>query len=385
MERYRYISLENNKTEISNKLTLYLEYLIIIGLFYITPSMQFIFFQANNNITCYYNFGCKHDYGIIPSLNNLISNILYVLLGLIYLITVKLKTIDSGIKDMVLFNKSLYYCLGMCLIFEGISSSLYHICPSKLNLQFDTTFMLIGIVMSYLCLYNNRHIGYICHAFKFYFIIFLVMVLNIVSLVKKINSTHWWIWLITFLIVVYCLFFTSIYIFIGRDYDLNLESIKEALVNLSIKKHYGNPQFWFILVTNSFTLSTLLYASITDAYFTGWLLFIGFINLMIYFCYYLIYKKVNHEKISYTLKILIGIDLIFFILALYFYYNTNYNTFIELEESNKLNKHCILFDFFDNHDIWHFLSAIALYLFMNIILFIDQDIDYNFEGEFILE
>ena len=377
MEHYRYIRLESDRSEITHKLNDYLYYLIIIGLFYITPSTQFIFFQANNNITCYYNFKCKHEYGIIPSLNNFISNAMYIVLGIVYLITVKLKSINSDIKDMVLFNKSLYYCLGFCLIFEGIASSLYHICPSKLNLQFDTTFMFIGIVMSYLALYNNRHIGLICDAFKFYFILFLVMILNIVSLVKKTNSTHWWIWLFTFMIVVYCLFFTSVYIFVGKNYDLDLKSVYSALRILTIRSEYMNPQFWFIVVTNVSTLSMLLYASLTNAYFTGWLLLIGIVNLSIYFSYYIVYKKFNKEKISKNILIFTLLDMVLFILALYFYYSTNYNTFIEMEESNKLNSECILFNFFDNHDIWHFLSAIALYIFMNIILFIDQDIDFN--------
>ena len=200
IDRYRYISLDINKDDINNNLQAYLEYLIIIGLFYTIPSTQFIFFQANNNITCYYNFKCKYEYGIIPSLNNVISNIFYIIFGIIYLITVKLTKIDE-INDLYKFNKSLYYCLGVCLIFEGIESSLYHICPSKLNLQFDTTFMFIGIIMSYLCLYNNRHIGYICNAFKFYFILSLVIILNVLSLIKKTHIGNWLLWIFAFAIM----------------------------------------------------------------------------------------------------------------------------------------------------------------------------------------
>ena len=186
-------------------------------------------------------------------------------------------------------------------------------------------------------------------------------------------------------IVLYCLFFTSVYIFIGKNYDFDLKSVYNALHTLTIKTEYKNPQLWFILITNISTLSMLLYASLTNAYFTGWLLVIGIVNLSIYFSYYLVYKRFNKEKISKNIIILTLIDIVLFILALYFYYNTDYNTFIELEESNKLNDNCILFNFFDNHDIWHFLSAIALYIFMNIILFIDQDIDFNLMYNFNLE
>ena len=46
-------------------------------------------------------------------------------------------------------------------------------------------------------------------------------------------------------------------------------------------------------------------------------------------------------------------------------------------ESKELNEKCIMFDYFDNHDIWHMLSASALYIFMNVILYIDYDIEYT--------
>lgn len=379
IERYRYISLDINKDKINNNLKTYLEYLIIIGLFYTIPSTQFIFFQANNNVTCYYNFKCKYDYGIIPSLNNVISNIFYIIFGIIYLLTVKFTKIED-IEDVYKFNKSLYYCLGVCLIFEGIESSFYHICPSKLNLQFDTTFMFIGIIMSYLCLYNNRHIGYICNAFKFYFILSLVIILNVLSLIKKTHMGNWILWVFTFAIMVYCLLFTSIYIYLGKSYDLDLDSIKEAYNNITFKTLYTNSKLWFILISNLTTISLLLYASITNAYFIGWLLFISIMNLTFYFIYYLIYKSINKEKISNSIKLLIFLDIITFSSSLYFYSNTEYNTFLTLEESNKLNDKCVLFNFFDKHDVWHFLSAFGLYIFINIILFLDKDVIINQES-----
>jgi len=32
-------------------------------------------------------------------------------------------------------------------------------------------------------------------------------------------------------------------------------------------------------------------------------------------------------------------------------------------------------DFYDNHDIWHFLSAISLYLSFMVLLTLDDDVD----------
>lgn len=215
MEKLNYINLNYKKEELTNKLDLYLQFLIISGLFYITPSIQFVFFQKNNIVNCYYNLKCKYPMYFIPAFNNVISNILYIIYGLIYIIIVKFK--KSNINQLneigIYKNKSLYYCLGICLILEGISSSFYHICPSRLNLQFDTTFMFIGILYCYLTLYNKRHMGDICNPLKFYILVFLLIILNILSLINKTNTTHMWFWIIIFIISSYCLIFTSIYIY----------------------------------------------------------------------------------------------------------------------------------------------------------------------------
>ena len=133
-------------------------FIVLIGIYYITPSLQFILFQTNNDkVKCYYNDLCNHPFNGIDAFNNVVSNICYIVFGILFIITVKLKKFNIDITDEnneqytdrinnsigVYENKSLYYSLGVCLIFEGISSGLYHLCPSKLNLQFDTTFMFI--------------------------------------------------------------------------------------------------------------------------------------------------------------------------------------------------------------------------------------------------
>ena len=52
---------------------------------------------------------------------------------------------------------------------------------------------------------------------------------------------------------------------------------------------------------------------------------------------------------------------------------------MDINESNKLNRHCILFNFFDSHDL-HITSALALFTFMNIIFFIDNEAILNFNS-----
>ena len=69
------------------------------------------------------------------------------------------------------------------------------------------------------------------------------------------------------------------------------------------------------------------------------------------------------------------IDLAIFILSLIFFAKTSSNIFLTPEESNALNAPCIVLNYFDYHDIWHILSATGLFIFMNIVYFLDRSID----------
>ena len=142
----------------------YWQILILIGIYYLLPSLQFVIFQTkDDSVQCYYNLKCKHDWMGIPAFNNIVSNIFYVVFGLIFLIIVKInekKYTDGVIQKGVNKNLSLYYALGINLTLEGICSSLFHTCPSVLNFQFDTSFMFIGTSLMFLTLYSKDIIFY---------------------------------------------------------------------------------------------------------------------------------------------------------------------------------------------------------------------------------
>lgn len=93
--------------------------------------------------------------------------------------------------------------------------------------------------------------------------------------------------------------------------------------------------------------------------------------------YYLINKKIHKEYISITLWISLVIDLILFGSALYFFTLDVNNKLLTPEESKELNKPCVLFDYWDYHDIWHILSATGLFIFMLIVLYLDGNKDLS--------
>ena len=51
---------------------------------------------------------------------------------------------------------------------------------------------------------------------------------------------------------------------------------------------------------------------------------------------------------------------------MYFFSIPTYVKFGTSQESRKFNKPCVLFNYFDYHDIWHFLSAFGIFLLLQL-------------------
>ena len=352
----------------------YWKFLIIIGSYYVLPSLQFVMYQSKelNNSTCYYNHKCKHDFYFIPAFNNIISNIFYVIFGLIFIIIVRINSrsaIDS-VDFPINNNPALYYTLGIALIFEGICSAIFHICPSILNFQFDTTFMFLGAILTFITIYQKRHKA--PTPIKVYSFSALLILINTLPLSGLSNGFEIWFWGGIFLLMTYLMIFGSIYLYYDQEYDLDTMNIKFLLQKLKKIKKKDIPKLLLIITINSVTISMYIFATITKPNFTDWLLGVCIINLIIYFLYYFIQKIKNKEPINYLIYVWLVIDIVIMTLSILFFFKSVTDKFLPMNESNLLNKPCVLFNYFDYHDIWHILSAIGLFIFMNIIYFLDS-------------
>jgi len=352
----------------------YWKFLIIIGSYYVLPSLQFVMYQSKelNNSTCYYNHKCKHDFYFIPAFNNIISNIFYVIFGLLFIIIVRINSrsaidaVDFPINN----NPALYYTLGIALIFEGICSAIFHICPSILNFQFDTTFMFLGAILTFVTIYQKRHKA--PTPIKVYSFSALLILINTLPLSGLSNGFEIWFWGGIFLLMSYLMIFGSIYLYYDQEYDLDTMNIKFLLQKLRKIKKKDLPKLLLIIAINSVTISMYIFATITKPNFTDWLLGVCIINLIIYFLYYFIQKIKNKEPINYLIYVWLVIDIVIMTLSILFFFKSVTDKFLPMNESNLLNKPCVLFNYFDYHDIWHILSAIGLFIFMNIIYFLDS-------------
>ena len=353
----------------------YWKFIIIIGLYYVLPSLQFVFYQSKelNNSTCYYNNKCKKDFYFIPAFNNIISNIFYIFFGLIFIIIVRLKSKNS-IKSLdipINNNPALYYSLGISLCFEGICSAIFHICPSILNFQFDTTFMFLGTTLTFITIYQKRHMA--PSPMRIYSFSALLIFINTLPLSGLSNGFEIWFWGGIFLLMAYLLIFGSIYLYYDEEYDINGLSFKGLIRKIRNIKQKDIPKLILIIALNSITLGMYIFATITKPNFTDWLLGVCIINLIIYFLYYFIQKIKNKEPINKLIYIWLLLDIIILSLSISFFFISVTDKFLPMNDSNKLNKPCVLFNYFDYHDIWHILSATGLFIFMNVIYFLDDN------------
>ena len=377
-----YMFLSDNLTNV-NDISYYYKFLILIGIFYILPSLEFVFFQSQDDkVICYYNNKCKHDLGIIPAFNAILSNIFYIVYGLIFCIIVKktFKYNHNGISLDGLDNSpALYYSLGITLIFEGLCSATYHICPTKLNFQFDTTFMFIGAILMFITIYQKRNLA--PYPMKIYSFVAFAVFMNILPLSGLSNGFDAVFWGFIFLIMAYILVFGSIYLYYGKEYEFEFSSLQSLYHNVKNLKMKEIPKFALLVCINSYTLGMYIYAAVTKPNFTDWFLGVTIVNMLIYFVYYLVLKIKHKEKVQNIFYIWIVLDIITISLSLVYFLKTSSNIFLTIEESNELNKPCVIFDYFDYHDIWHILSATGLFIFINIVYFMDKNLNEQLDSD----
>ena len=72
--------------------------------------------------------------------------------------------------------------MGFCLMAEGLFSVCYHVCPTNLSLQFDTTMMYFISILGYVKIYQFRHPNAIQNAYSTFMILGVLVLLEAVVL-----------------------------------------------------------------------------------------------------------------------------------------------------------------------------------------------------------
>ncbi|NXL51070.1 SIDT2 protein, partial [Podilymbus podiceps] len=433
-----------DKRVLRKKYQIYFWNIATIAVFYALPVVQLVItYQTVVNVTgnqdiCYYNFLCAHPLGNISAFNNILSNLGYVLLGLLFLLIILQREINynrallrndaHALECGIPKHFGLFYAMGTALMMEGLLSACYHVCPNYTNFQFgecpprrpraapraahrlspaDTSFMYMIAGLCMLKLYQKRHPDINASAYTAYACLALVIFFSVVGVVFGKGNTAFWIVFSVIHIVATLLLSTQLY-YMGR-WKLGEAGARGR--GMGLPRCGGCPGTASSLPADSGILRRILHVLYTDcvrqcsgpmyldrmvllvmgniinwslaAYglivrpndFASYLLAIGICNLLLYFAFYIIMKLRSGERIKLIpLLCIVGTSVVWGF-ALFFFFQGLSTWQKTPAESREHNRDCILLDFFDDHDIWHFLSSIAMFGSFLVLLTLDDDLD----------
>ncbi|XP_061781569.1 SID1 transmembrane family member 2 isoform X3 [Nerophis lumbriciformis] len=385
-----------DKRVLSKKYQIYFWNIATIAVFYALPVIQLVItYQTVVNVTgnqdiCYYNFMCAHPLGALSAFNNILSNLGYVMLGLLFLLIVlkrdivhnralscnDVNALECGIPK----HFGLFYAMGTALMMEGLLSACYHVCPNYTNFQFDTSFMYMIAGLCMLKLYQKRHPDINASAYTAYACLAGVIFFSVIGVVFGRGNTVFWIVFSVIHILATLLLSTQLY-YMGRwRLDSGILRRMVYIVYTDSIRQCSGPMYIdrmvLLVMGNIVNWSLAAYGLIERPNdFASYLLAIAICNLLLYFAFYIIMKLRSGERIRCLALVCILFTAVVWGFALYFFFQGLSTWQKTPAESREHNRDCILLSFFDDHDIWHFLSSIAMFGSFLVLLTMDDDLD----------
>ena len=176
--------LKNRKSKYE-KSKMYWECVLIVSIYYSIPTVQMVldtnkeYDLTGNQDLCFLNHACTKPLGQLKDFGSTFSNLGYIVLGLLFISIVRMKSKRYGNLQArhqnfdpnqhgVPQQNGVYYAMGAALIMEGVMSTIYHVCPTTLAFQFDTTYMYLMAILMFVKLFQCRHPDFSLNAFEAY-------------------------------------------------------------------------------------------------------------------------------------------------------------------------------------------------------------------------
>ncbi|CAG7729548.1 unnamed protein product, partial [Allacma fusca] len=385
-----------------------------VGIFYGLPTVQLLYTyheiseseSTGQTDLCYRNYLCSHRILSWDDFNHIYSNIVYVLLAVVFCIFVRLyekkvqglevKWQEQGVRkgdigQGVGHQFGIFYGLGSALGFVGILSGVYHICPTEITFQFDTSFMFILAALSTIKIYQFRHPNRICPN-NTLGLLALVSFISVggIHLGSKIYEEVFIVlhvaMIVTLSVYLYYIGYirdeenrpiTNISIF--RKSEI-LQKFRNDPLALFKPDHRTRLSFLIPLILFNLAICIGIVTKILGASpFPSYLVYIFAGNMMFYFSYYCVMKVYHGEAFNIQFIqpfIYLIFSLVLGSLGMKFFSEVKSNSSLSPAESRIYNGPCleILWSFYDTHDAWHFLSAGSIFFFFMTLLTLDEGI-----------
>ena len=392
--------------ELNQIAAMYILLVFIVGVFFMLPAVQVSFSHQKMlrdtgvQDMCYFNFECDREAGPLRAFNNIWSNISYILLSILFVVITRFKH-HTYIKQVKAEGQpttgipqrfGLYYAMALALFFEGIMSAIYHLCPSLNNYQFDTTFMYILLSMLSIRLYKMRHPDMrINPAYVFVFLSMAVF-FTFVSLsddgdLDPFSKTA--LTIILVLMTVYTNISAHTYVLpeLGwywfNEWRENRTSTYETFRIFFWPKHNKSRIYEIIIqLTSLIIVSIILWAPGMLSTIAAAVLYFFALNLLLYVGNYWILKfskkEYQHRPWVFFLSFgILVISLVFWVIAFYFWSLTAIHWEVSPAAARNFNDGCVFLDYYDYHDLWHVMSAYAIFTIYLSTLIIDDNLSFK--------
>ncbi|XP_044312294.1 SID1 transmembrane family member 2 isoform X5 [Varanus komodoensis] len=244
----------------------------------------------------------------------------------------------------------------------------------------DTSFMYMIAGLCMLKLYQKRHPDINASAYSAYACLAGVIFFSVVGVVFGKGNLAFWIVFSIIHILSTLLLSTQLY-YMGRwKLDSGVpRRILHVLYTDCIRQCSGPmyvDRMALLVMGNIINWSLAAYGLIVRPNdFASYLLAIGICNLLLYFAFYIIMKLRSGERLKPMPLLCIVCTSVVWGFALFFFFQGLSTWQKTPAESREHNRDCILLDFFDDHDVWHFLSSIAMFGSFLVLLTLDDDLD----------
>lgn len=358
---------------------------LTVAVVYSLPVVQLLFtyqrmvYQTGNQDLCYYNFLCAHPLGFLSDFNHVYSNVAYVLLGLVFMAQVRRRqrTTSGRPQDLgIPQHYGLLYSMGLALVMEGVLSACYHLCPNKMNFQFDSSFMYVIAVLVMIKLYQNRHSDIIPSAHTTFIVLAVIMTLGLFGILFP--SVAFSV-LFTILHIATCLILTLKIYYAGK-FNLEWSALGRGVWAVRLQGWRAlapahRARAALLAAANVANWAFAIYSAIIhNKDFARQLLAILLGNAILYTLFYFIMKLLHREPIAPPTWFYCGLAHVAWFLALSLFLDSKTKWSLPAAMSRSHNAQCSVLQLFDSHDAWHLASAAAMFLSFNMLLTVDDHV-----------
>ena len=400
---------------------------LMVGAFQFVYADWYLMIQEGDRDHCYYNDFCYRVlYYDIP-FNLMSSNFAYILHAFILALSVwymesellaRCKKIRQTQPPPVAENAecnsteahkrrisfSIGYAFSWALLFEGLFSMLYHLCPTKMTFQFDLAFMFVISGLIVVVMYNGIQLNHAGerggHVGASNFYLGFIVPLYILNYLGSLNHSKEGLiptaaWATPLALWVF-------FIFNWVGYKLYLENwcllilwrwvVKNCRLQC-VGSHSWNPNNYspqnvkegkFVCLMIGLIVAVLMFCLFSVTKYIGSLphalLFTCILESVIVICWKLrkcccLWRDLGYKKFPCVIiYVLTTLALGFSALAFFIGFPTTDKAETPEISRNKNHK-CIIIDFYDYHDLWHILSSFALLMGVHIVMFASYDPD----------